>query len=86
MSNPEIKKYSNLEHVDIDPSETAEWNEAFIDLIVSGDGMRAKFILDSLVKLANKNQINWVPDLVTPYINSIPVDEQPHFPGDLAIE
>ena len=86
MSNPEIKKYSNLEHVDIDPSETAEWNEAFIDLIVSGDGMRAKFILDSLVKLANKNQINWVPDLVTPYINSIPVDEQSHFPGDLAIE
>jgi pyruvate dehydrogenase E1 component len=86
MSNPEIKKYSNLEHVDTDPSETAEWNEAFIDLIVSGDGMRAKFILDSLVKLANKNQINWVPDLVTPYINSIPVDEQSHFPGDLAIE
>jgi len=27
-----------------------------------------------------------VPDLVTPYINSIPVDEQPEFPGDLATE
>ncbi len=86
MNAPDIKKYLNLEHVDTDPAETAEWNEAFMDLLASGDSARAKFILDSLLKLANKNQINWVPDLVTPYINSIPVDEQPAFPGDLAIE
>ena len=86
MNAPDIKKYLNLEHVDTDPAETAEWNEAFLDLLASGDSARAKFILDNLVKLANKNQINWVPDLVTPYINSIPVDEQPPFPGDLAIE
>jgi len=86
MNAPDIKKYLNLEHVDTDPAETAEWNDAFMDLLASGDSARAKFILDNLVKLANKNQINWVPDLVTPYINSIPVDEQPAFPGDLAIE
>ena len=86
MNAPDIKKYLNLEHVDTDPAETAEWNEAFMDLLASGDSARAKFILDNLVKLANKNQINWVPDLVTPYINSIPVDEQPPFPGDLALE
>ena len=86
MNAPDIKKYLNLEHVDTDPAETAEWNEAFMDLLASGDTARAKFILDSLLKLANTNQINWVPDLVTPYVNSIPVDEQPPFPGDLAIE
>ncbi len=86
MNAPDIKKYLNLEHVDTDPTETAEWNDAFMDLLASGDSARAKFILDSLLKLANKNQINWVPDLVTPYVNSIPVDEQPPFPGDLAIE
>ena len=86
MNAPDIKKYLNLEHIDTDPAETAEWKEAFMDLLASGDSARAKFILDSLLKLANKNQINWVPDLVTPYINSIPVDEQPPFPGDLAIE
>ena len=86
MNAPDIKKYLHLEHVDTDPAETAEWNDAFMDLLASGDSARAKFILDNLVKLANKNQINWVPDLVTPYINSIPVDEQPAFPGDLAIE
>jgi len=86
MNAPDIKKYLNLEHIDTDPAETAEWNEAFMDLLISGDSARAKFILDNLVKLANKNQINWVPDLVTPYVNSIPVDKQPPFPGDLAIE
>ena len=86
MNAPDIKKYLNLEHIDTDPAETAEWNDAFMDLLASGDSARAKFILDNLVKLANKNQINWVPDLVTPYVNSIPVDEQPPFPGDLAIE
>ncbi|MBU3551163.1 alpha-ketoglutarate dehydrogenase [Polynucleobacter sp. MWH-Berg-3C6] len=86
MNAPDIKKYLNLEHIDTDPVETAEWNEAFMDLLASGDSARAKFILDSLLRLANKNQINWVPDLVTPYINSIPVDEQPPFPGDLVIE
>ena len=86
MNAPEIKKYLNLEHVDTDPAETAEWNEAFMDLLDSDDSERAKFILDNLVKLANKHQINWVPDLVTLYINSIPVDEQPEFPGDLATE
>jgi pyruvate dehydrogenase E1 component len=86
MNAPDIKKYLHLEHVDTDPAETAEWNDAFMDLLASGDSARAKFILDNLVKLANKNQINWVPDLVTPYVNSIPVDEQPPFPGDLAIE
>jgi pyruvate dehydrogenase E1 component len=86
MNAPDIKKYLNLENVDTDPAETAEWNEAFMDLLASGNSARAKFILDNLLKLANKNQINWVPDLVTPYVNSIPVDAQPPFPGDLAIE
>jgi pyruvate dehydrogenase E1 component len=86
MNAPDIKKNFNFEHIDTDPAETAEWDEAFVDLLRSSDSGRAKFILDRLVSLANKHQINWVPDLVTPYINSIPVDEQPEFPGDLATE
>ena len=86
MNAPDMKKHLNPEIIDSDPAETAEWNEAFMDLLASGDSERAKFILDNLVRLANKSQINWVPDLVTPYTNTIPVDEQPEFPGDLAIE
>ncbi len=86
MNAPNLEKLLEMVKIDSDPAETAEWNEAFLDLLASGDQERAKFILDNLVKLANKHQINWVPDLVTPYVNSIPVDQQPPFPGDLAIE
>lgn len=86
MNTSDIKKYFSYEYIDTDPAETAEWNDAFLGLLATGDSSRAKFILDNLLMLAKKNQINWEPDLVTPYVNSIPVDEQPPFPGDLAIE
>ena len=36
--------------------------------------------------LAHQNQLDWSPELVTPYVNTIAVDVQAPFPGDLAIE
>ena len=47
---------------------------------------RARFILDELAMLARQQRIGWSPELVTPYVNTIAVDQQPAFPGDLAIE
>eukprot|EP01036_Dinobryon_divergens_P007441 gene7441-9927_t len=47
---------------------------------------RARFVLDQLVALAHQSQIDWSPELVTPYVNTVPVHEQQPFPGDLAIE
>ena len=86
MNNQSIPTLIDMDPIDTDPLETAEWHDAFVQFLASGDEKRARFILDHLVKLANKHQINWVPDLITPYVNSIPVDQQPPFPGDLAIE
>jgi len=86
MSAPEIKTYLEKQVLDSDPTETAEWVEAFLDLLSTDDPSRPHFILNTLIDLANKHQINWVPELVTPYVNTIPVDQQPSFPGDLAIE
>ena len=86
MNDQNIPKILDIEDIDTDPLETAEWHDAFVSFLSSGDERRARFILNHLVKLANKHQINWVPDLITPYVNSIPVDQQPPFPGDLAIE
>ncbi len=48
--------------------------------------MRARFMLDELVRLARTLQIQWQPDLNTPYVNTIPASAQPAFPGDLAVE
>jgi pyruvate dehydrogenase E1 component len=71
---------------DLDPLETAEWREAFLSLVATEGPARARFILDNLVQLANANQVHWQPELVTPYVNSVGVEQQPAFPGDLAME
>ncbi len=71
---------------DIDPVETAEWREAFQALAASHGHERATFILQQLAGMARELQLDWVPELLSPYFNSIAVDRQPPFPGDLAVE
>ena len=73
-------------NTDTDPQETAEWRDAFNAVVVQHGAERAGFLLDQLVALAHQNQLDWSPDLVTPYVNTIAVDVQAPFPGDLAIE
>lgn len=72
--------------VDADPQETVEWREAFLGVLANAGPERATFILNQLGQLAQQQQIQWRSELVTPYINTIAVDRQPTFPGDLAIE
>ena len=71
---------------DIDPEETNEWTDAFDSLVHSAGADRARFILNHLVQRAHVAQVPWQPPLVTPYVNTIPVQAQPTFPGNLAIE
>jgi pyruvate dehydrogenase E1 component len=71
---------------DADPAETAEWRDAFLALVAAHGPARARFVLDQLAEMARNPHIAWSPELVTPYVNTIAVDQQPAFPGDLAIE
>jgi len=71
---------------DPDPTETAEWREAFQALVDQHGAQRARFVLDQLALLARDPRIGWSPELVTPYVNTIPAERQPPFPGDLALE
>ncbi len=71
---------------DADPFETAEWRDAFLSLVATQGPERARFILDHLVHLANTSKVQWQPELVTPYVNSVAVEQQPAFEGDLAME
>ena len=71
---------------DLDPAETAEWCEA-LDALTSAHGpARARFLLDALVAHARRRGVHWQPSMITPYVNTIALAEQPPFPGDLAIE
>ncbi|MBV8302239.1 MAG: hypothetical protein JOY68_10000, partial [Candidatus Dormibacteraeota bacterium] len=71
---------------DADPDETAEWLES-LDSLVAGDGVvRARFVVGKLLERARRLQVP-VPSLVsTPYINTIPPDQEPWFPGDEEME
>ncbi|MBB3180534.1 alpha-ketoglutarate dehydrogenase [Variovorax sp. Sphag1AA] len=71
---------------DPDPVETAEWREAFVALAETQGPARARWMLDELARMARAQRIGWQPELSTPYVNTIAVEAQPPFPGDLAIE
>jgi pyruvate dehydrogenase E1 component len=71
---------------DADPEETAEWRAGFVSLLQSQGPQRARFLLDELTRLARSHSVDWQPAPGTPYVNSITVERQPPFPGDLAIE
>ncbi|HRA64362.1 MAG TPA: pyruvate dehydrogenase (acetyl-transferring), homodimeric type, partial [Burkholderiaceae bacterium] len=69
-----------------DAEEIAEWRDAFLSLLAADGPARARQILDELVNLARTQGIAWQPDLNTPYVNTVAVQDQPVFPGDLAVE
>lgn len=71
---------------DTDPQETAEWRDAFLALVATEGPERARFMLQEMVRLARAGRVGWQPDLNTPYVNTVAVQDQPVFPGDLAIE
>jgi len=86
MTDHSINRFLLAPGADIDPAETAEWRDALAALVASEGPERARFILDQLAAMARAPQVGWSPELVTPYVNTIPVEQQPPFPGDLAIE
>jgi pyruvate dehydrogenase E1 component len=85
-TSPDRSAQADPAAADTDPQETAEWREALGALIASAGPERARFLLDTLAAEAQAAGVQWRPELTTPYVNTVRVDEQPPFPGDLAIE
>ena len=75
-----------LHDSDTDPEETQEWREALLATLTQNGPERARFLLDELAQLAQSLRVGWQPPLCTPYINTIGVNQQPPFTGDLAVE
>jgi len=71
---------------DIDPQETAEWVESF-DAVAETEGRsRARFLIMKLLERARQLQVSFPAAVSTDYINSIPPEYEPWFPGDEHIE
>lgn len=71
---------------DFDHEEIREWRDALAGLVANAGVARAHQILDALSITARDPAIGWKPLHGTPYVNTVPVDKQPDFPGDLAME
>ncbi len=81
-----IDESASFGPIDADPQETAEWLAAFETVLAEAGPARARFLLDRLALAARRPLVGWEPPRGTAYLNSIPVERQPPFPGDLAIE
>src|SRR4051794_31429328 len=71
---------------DIDPEETQEWLDSFDDLTDAHGRERARYIMLRLLERAREKQVG-VPALrSTDFINTIPPEREPWFPGDEEME
>jgi pyruvate dehydrogenase E1 component len=71
---------------DVDALETQEWLEA-LEAVVRNDGPeRAQELLDRVLEHARASGVPIEVALNTPYVNTIPPEDEPAFPGDLELE
>ena len=71
---------------DIDPDETNDWIDSFDALIDDRGRERARYVMLRLLERARQKQVG-VPALrSTDYINTIPPEREPWFPGDEDVE
>ncbi|AVG37976.1 alpha-ketoglutarate dehydrogenase [Achromobacter insolitus] len=71
---------------DSDPAETAEWRDALQALVQAEGSERAGYVLDNLLGHAASLGLRANSQTRTAYLNTIPADEEPPFPGNLAVE
>ena len=71
---------------DTDPGETQEWLDS-LDAVIDVHGkVRARYLLSRLLERAREAQVSFPATVSTPYVNTIPREHEPWFPGDEHIE
>src|SRR4029077_20403535 len=69
-----------------DYEEIMEWIEAFDEVVDQEGPSQGTRLLDALTKRARQAGVDVPVQLNTPYINTIPVEEEVPYPGDRAME
>ena len=71
---------------DIDEDETQEWVDS-LDAVANARGpIRARFLMAKLLERARHLNIGVPASVSTPYVNTIPADQEPFYPGDADLE
>ncbi|MCI0634483.1 MAG: pyruvate dehydrogenase (acetyl-transferring), homodimeric type, partial [Actinobacteria bacterium] len=71
---------------DLDPEETAEWLEAFQSVLERRGRTRARYLLVKLLERAREQAVGFPATVSTHYVNTIPPEAEPAFPGDEHLE
>ncbi|MGH3436079.1 MAG: pyruvate dehydrogenase (acetyl-transferring), homodimeric type [Sciscionella sp.] len=67
---------------DIDPEETSEWLESLDAVLDNAGQRRARYLMLRMLERAREQRVS-IPALTsTDYVNTIPPDREPWFPGD----
>jgi pyruvate dehydrogenase E1 component len=78
--------YKKITTAEINPSETQEWLAA-IDNVLANEGQeRAQFLLGALAKRLGDSGFAIASGFNPDYVNTISVEEEPEYPGDLDTE
>jgi len=77
---------ARLAEIDSDPQETQEWLESLVAVIGAAGLERARFLLGRLEQRAQELGTNSREPLFSAYRNTIPLERQGAYPGDLALE
>ena len=76
---------SDMKH-DVDALETQEWLSA-LESVVREEGVeRAQFLLEEVLEKARLDGVDMPTGINTNYINTIPADQEPAYPGDTTLE
>src|SRR5204862_5972927 len=71
---------------DVDPEETQEWLDSLSAVVDAQGKTRARFLMSKLLERARELQVGHPATVSTPYVNTIPPEEEPSFPGDEHVE
>jgi pyruvate dehydrogenase E1 component len=71
---------------DVDPDETQEWLDSLAAVVDAQGKTRARFLVSKLLERAREMQVGFPATVSTPYVNTIPTESEPWFPGDEHIE
>jgi len=71
---------------DIDAQETKEWLDALEGVVAQEGTDRAHFLIEKLIEAGREEGIDIPYSANTQYINTIPADQQPKYPGDPDME
>ncbi|WP_153160455.1 pyruvate dehydrogenase (acetyl-transferring), homodimeric type [Zoogloea sp. 1C4] len=71
---------------DIDAQETKEWLDALEGVVAQEGTDRAHFLIEKLIEAGREEGIDIPYSANTQYINTIPADQQPKYPGNPDME